>query len=666
MLDKRVRALTRIAEAEHTTAAAKVLRDLSDDALTSALDGVRCQIDLLRLWREEHVDELRVEMEAGAAEKLREGVDEAAAGQLHVQQVLLAEGEPSLRVQSAELKARCQELRTRKAFLANQAGTGEQAAQGQQQQQQPVSVQQGQQGPEQEEQVGRPRDGGAAAAAATTTEPQQLHQPHQPPPQQQNQQQNQQNQHHHHHQHQHQQQQPCGVSSRSTTLCALLRRVCVCCPGRVPLPPRTGSTTDVDAVGASTSVAPLQPRPPVVVIEVLDDSDDDGAGSGGGGGRAGASGSGGGGGGAGGSGGSGGAAAPGAAPPPHAAGGASGGGGGDGADSCAVCLCSITGEAQVYPCGHYFCSLCSDQLLKAPHPECPMCRRGVSRAHVFRVTIAPSGSGPGPAASGLGAAASHDPEVDPPEGPSLRRVRVFGSFMTKVEGLVRRLLWLREASPGEKVLVFSQFRDALVLLSKALDVNKVRHVKMLSGGGGGAAAVRGTLRMFNEDDDVRVLLLSLQTQAAGLTLVRASHVFLLEPAMDPAIEQQAVARVHRIGQTRETVVTRLLVDGTVEMEVLRVLQRKQQLFVDQLHQHQEDADGSTTPGSQLGGGAGGGGQGEGEHGAEAEAAAGGVGLAEGEIDADDADQVMVALAANAPRHEQLDERDARSLLDALM
>ncbi|EFJ41092.1 hypothetical protein VOLCADRAFT_48760, partial [Volvox carteri f. nagariensis] len=51
----------------------------------------------------------------------------------------------------------------------------------------------------------------------------------------------------------------------------------------------------------------------------------------------------------------------------------------------------------------------------------------------------------------------------------------------------------------------------------------------------------------------------------------ANHVFLLEPSLDPAIEQQAVARVHRIGQTREVTVTRLLVDGTVEEVVMRML-----------------------------------------------------------------------------------------------
>jgi SNF2 family DNA or RNA helicase len=66
---------------------------------------------------------------------------------------------------------------------------------------------------------------------------------------------------------------------------------------------------------------------------------------------------------------------------------------------------------------------------------------------------------------------------------------------------------------------------------------------------------------------VCVFLLSLRAGSAGLTLTAATRVFLLEPAMDPAIEQQAVARVHRIGQEKEVVITRLLMTDTVEEEV---------------------------------------------------------------------------------------------------
>lgn len=65
---------------------------------------------------------------------------------------------------------------------------------------------------------------------------------------------------------------------------------------------------------------------------------------------------------------------------------------------------------------------------------------------------------------------------------------------------------------------------------------------------------------------------------AGLTLVRANHVFLLEPSLDPAIEQQAIARVHRIGQERPVLVSRLLVEGTIEENVLRLQRGRQALF----------------------------------------------------------------------------------------
>lgn len=70
--------------------------------------------------------------------------------------------------------------------------------------------------------------------------------------------------------------------------------------------------------------------------------------------------------------------------------------------------------------------------------------------------------------------------------------------------------------------------------------------------------MRNALNHFHEDPETRVFLLCLGTAAAGLTLTRANHVYLLEPGLDPAVEQQAVARVHRYGQTRPVNIVRLL------------------------------------------------------------------------------------------------------------
>lgn len=65
---------------------------------------------------------------------------------------------------------------------------------------------------------------------------------------------------------------------------------------------------------------------------------------------------------------------------------------------------------------------------------------------------------------------------------------------------------------------------------------------------------------------------------AGLTLVRANHVFLLEPSIDPSIEQQAISRVHRIGQQRPVHIMRLAVKGTIEEHILKLQKHRQNLF----------------------------------------------------------------------------------------
>jgi hypothetical protein len=67
-------------------------------------------------------------------------------------------------------------------------------------------------------------------------------------------------------------------------------------------------------------------------------------------------------------------------------------------------------SAQVFPCGHYFCDGCAQQQLAAASPSCPYCRKHVTKAGVFRVSLAGSGA--------------HDPEICPPEGPAVRDIKV--------------------------------------------------------------------------------------------------------------------------------------------------------------------------------------------------------------------------------------------------
>ncbi|KAF5839332.1 P-loop containing nucleoside triphosphate hydrolase protein [Dunaliella salina] len=144
-------------------------------------------------------------------------------------------------------------------------------------------------------------------------------------------------------------------------------------------------------------------------------------------------------------------------------------------------------------------------------------------------------------------------------------LQVLGSWMTKIDALLRRLLLLREQAPDEKSLVFSQFPDALKLVGRALSVNGLGHVSLNRTRRRAKGSARDAVARFKNDPDVRVFLLSLQHGAAGLTLCRANHVFMIDVSLDPAIEQQAVARVHRIGQ----------------QQPVQSLEKKQQLWQEQ-------------------------------------------------------------------------------------
>ncbi|MES2569840.1 MAG: DEAD/DEAH box helicase [Verrucomicrobiota bacterium] len=120
---------------------------------------------------------------------------------------------------------------------------------------------------------------------------------------------------------------------------------------------------------------------------------------------------------------------------------------------------------------------------------------------------------------------------------------------------------------GSKVLVFSQFVEMLALIEKGIQERGWRHFILT-----GQTEARGELvESFQQCEEPAVFLISLRAGGFGLTLTAASYVVLFDPWWNPAAENQAIDRTHRIGQTNKVIAYRLLVKTTIE-EKIRALQ----------------------------------------------------------------------------------------------
>ncbi|WP_114853795.1 DEAD/DEAH box helicase [Brachybacterium sp. YJGR34] len=142
---------------------------------------------------------------------------------------------------------------------------------------------------------------------------------------------------------------------------------------------------------------------------------------------------------------------------------------------------------------------------------------------------------------------------------------------SKLEALFDRLEEV--IGDGHRVLLFSQFTSYLDRVAGELESRGVRYAHLDGSTRDRDAAVSG----FREGD-APVFLISLKAGGFGLTLTEADYVFLLDPWWNPAAENQAVDRAHRIGQDRTVMVYRMIAEDTIEEKVLALQQRKAELF----------------------------------------------------------------------------------------
>lgn len=144
----------------------------------------------------------------------------------------------------------------------------------------------------------------------------------------------------------------------------------------------------------------------------------------------------------------------------------------------------------------------------------------------------------------------------------------------KVEFLLEQLEELFDE--GHSVLVFSQFTSFLDVVEAELVRRGVRHQRL--DGSTPVPERKKLVTAFQKGAEPSVFLLSLKAGGKGLNLTRATYVFHLDPWWNPAVENQASDRAHRIGQTRQVTITRLIMRHTIEEKMMELKKRKLKLY----------------------------------------------------------------------------------------
>jgi non-specific serine/threonine protein kinase len=126
---------------------------------------------------------------------------------------------------------------------------------------------------------------------------------------------------------------------------------------------------------------------------------------------------------------------------------------------------------------------------------------------------------------------------------------------------------------GHKVLVFSQFVKMLSVIREHLDEQAIEYSYL----DGSTKDREGAVNHFQDEEDIRIFLISLKAGGVGLNLTAADYVIHYDPWWNPAVEMQASDRAHRIGQTKKVFTYKLIAKDSVEEKILQLQQQKKAL-----------------------------------------------------------------------------------------
>jgi len=135
---------------------------------------------------------------------------------------------------------------------------------------------------------------------------------------------------------------------------------------------------------------------------------------------------------------------------------------------------------------------------------------------------------------------------------------------------------IKEKHRYHKILVFSQFVGMLDLIKTELEQESIPFAYLT----GQSKKREEIVDDFQDNDDIRVFLISLKAGGTGLNLTEADYVYLVDPWWNPAVENQAIDRCYRIGQDKHVVAVRLITPGTIEEKIVNLQATKKEIASD--------------------------------------------------------------------------------------
>ncbi|ODV96318.1 hypothetical protein PACTADRAFT_49681, partial [Pachysolen tannophilus NRRL Y-2460] len=250
---------------------------------------------------------------------------------------------------------------------------------------------------------------------------------------------------------------------------------------------------------------------------------------------------------------------------------------------CIICRGPIV-TGILTSCGHQYCKECLETWLQNKK-NCPLCKNPLSKDSIYNFTYTRAGlkgnliTGEELNSDSKKIMHSIYKPMDEEVLKEIEDIHLYRSYGSKIDIIIKQVKWLKSKEPGVQIVVFSQWAELLHIIGAALKFNDIKFLgsnETLSAelGSGRRSRKFADVDIFKKNKSITCFLLNAKAQAAGLTLVNASHVFLCEPLVNTALELQAISRIHRIGQKKPTTIWMFAISNTVEESIVKLSTRR--------------------------------------------------------------------------------------------